>query len=114
MANVDALTTMGNAQLMVLHAVSVAIKISGISNVQAPGGGTVQLVTHPPWEGHRIDNGNSVASKPTKAGDMEEASSSSSDLLPTRNQAMDEEESHSRLLPSQLQISSQDQHTLPK
>ena len=86
MANVTALTTMGNAQLMVLDAVSVAAKITGLSNVEVLGGGTVQLVTHPPREGHRTDNGNSVANKPTKAWDMEEASSSR-DLLPTRSQA---------------------------
>ena len=71
--------------------------------------------TYGKWEGHRKDNSDSVASKPTKAEDMEEASSNS-DLLPTRNQpkAMDEEENHSRLPPSQIWISSWDQHTLPK
>ena len=101
MANVDALTTTGNAKLMVLHAASVADKITGLSNAEALGGGTVQLVTHPPGEGHRIDNSDPVASMPTKPGDMEEASSNS-DLLPTRNHAndVDEEESHSRLPPS--------------
>ena len=84
MANADALTTMGNAQLTVLHAESVAAKTTGLSNVEALGGGTVQLVTHPPREGHRIDNNGSAASKATKAGDMEEASR---DLLQTRSQA---------------------------
>ena len=74
MTNVDALTTTGNAQLMVLHATSVATKIPGLSNVEALGGGTVQLVTHPPWEGHRMDNNSSAASNPTKAGDVEAAS----------------------------------------
>ena len=54
MANVDALTATGNAKLMVLHAASVAGKITGLSNVEAPRGGTVQLVAHPPWEGHKI------------------------------------------------------------
>ena len=70
----------------------------------------------PALEDHRIDNSDSAASMPTKAWDVEEASSSSIDPLPTRNQAkaVDEEESHSRLPPSQLQNSSQDQHTLPK
>ena len=115
MANADTLTTMGNAQLTVLHAASVASKITGPSNVEALGGGTVQLVAHPPQEGHRIDNNSSAASMPTKAGDVEEASSNT-DLLPTRSQAkaVDEEESHSRQTPSQLLNSSQDQHTLPK
>ena len=92
MANADALTTTGNAQLTVLHAVSEAVKITGLSNVGTLGGGTVQLVAHPPQEGHRIDNDDSAASKPTKPGDVEEASSR--DLLPTRSQAkaMPEEE----------------------
>ena len=113
MANADALITMGNVQLTVLHAVSVAAKITGLSNVEALGGGIVQLVSHPPWEGHRIDKDGSVASKPTKAGNMEAASR---DLLPTRSQAkaMAEEERPSRQMPSQLLNSSQDQHTLPK
>ena len=48
MANADTLTTTQNAQLMVLHAANVADKITGHSNVEALGGGTVQLVTHPP------------------------------------------------------------------
>ena len=74
---------MGNAQPTVLHAASVTIKITGLSNVEALGGGTVQLVTHPPQKGHRIDNDGSVASKPTKAEDVEEGSSR--DLLPTRS-----------------------------
>ena len=115
MANADALTTTGNAQLTVLHAVSVAIKITGLSNAEAPVGGTVQLVAHPPQEGYRIDKDGSVASMPIKAGNVEEASSNS-DLLPTRSQtkAEDEEESHSRQIPSQLLLSFQDQHTLPK
>ena len=54
----------------------------------------------PSLEGRRIDNSNSAASMTIKSGDMEEASSSSG-LLPTRNQAMtgDKEESHSRLPP---------------
>ena len=76
MANVDAFTATGNEQPMGLHAVSVATKITGLSNVEALGGGTVQLVAHPLWEGHRIDNGNSATSKPAEAGDEEEETSS--------------------------------------
>ena len=72
MANEDALITMGNAQPMVLHAASVAIKITGLSNVEAPGGGTVQLVAHPPQEDHRIDNRDSATSKPAEVEDKEE------------------------------------------
>ena len=85
-----------------------------LSNVEALGGGTVQLVTHPSQEGHKIDNKDSAASSSTKAGDEEEATSST-DPLPTRSlaQAKDEEESHLRLSPSRLLNSSQDQHTLP-
>ena len=69
-ASVDAHTTMGNALLTVLHAASVAVWIIGLSNVEALGGGTVQLVTHPPREGHRIDRDASVITSQTKAGDM--------------------------------------------
>ena len=58
----------------------------GLSNVEALGGGTVQLVTYPPWEGHRIDRDGSVVSSQIKAGDMEEVVASR-DLLPTRSQA---------------------------
>ena len=71
-ANADAHITTGNAQLTELHAASVAIKITGLSNVEALGGGTVQLVAHPPWEGHRTDNGDSATSKPSEAEQEEE------------------------------------------
>ena len=69
-----------------LHAVSVAVRITGHSNVEALGGGTVQQVAHPPPEGHRIDRDGSAVSSQIKAGDMEEAVASR-DLLPTRSQA---------------------------
>ena len=81
------------------HAVSVAGQITGLSNVEAPGGGTVQPDAHPPQEGHRIDRDASVAtSHPTKAKDEEEEETSSRDLLP-KGQAVamaEEEESPSR------------------
>ena len=81
------------------HAVSVAGQITGPSNVGAPGGGTVQPVTHHPREGHRIDRDDSVATnRPTKAKDEEEEEMSSRDLLP-KGQAVavaEEEESRSR------------------
>ena len=51
-ASADAHTTMGNAQHMGLHAVTVARRTTRLSNAEALGGGTVQLVTHPPQEGH--------------------------------------------------------------
>ena len=85
-ASADALTAMVTAQLMVPHAVSVAIRITGLSNVEALGGGIVQLVGHPPWEGHKIDRDGSVVSSQIKAGNVEEAVASR-DLLPTRSQA---------------------------
>ena len=97
-ASVDAHTTMVNAQLMGPHAVSVAGQITGLSNVQAPGGGTVQLVTHPPREGHRIDRDASAATSQTKAEDEEEEETSSRNPLP-KGQAMavaEEEENPSR------------------
>ena len=114
-ASADNHTTTRYAQPIALHAVAVARRTTWLSNAEAPGGGTVQLVTHPSQEGHKIDNKDSAASSSTKAGD-EEATSSSSDPLPTRSlaQAKDEEESHLRLSPSRLLNSSQDQHTLPK
>ena len=116
-ANVDTLTTTGNAQCMGLYAAAVARRTTGLSNVEALGLGSVHLVTHPPWEGHNRDNEDSAASSLTKAGDGEEEAmaSSSRDPLP-RNQVLDEdvELSHTRLLPSQLLNSSHDQHTLTK
>ena len=81
-ASADAHTTTGNAQLMVLHATSVATRITRLSNVEAPGGGTVQPVAHPPQEGHRIDRDGSAPSR--KAKDMEAVASRN--LLPTRSQ----------------------------
>ena len=54
-ASADAHTTTVIAQPTEPHAVSVASQITGLSNVEALGGGTVQPVTHPPREGHRID-----------------------------------------------------------
>ena len=45
------------------------------------GGGTVQLVAHPPQEGHRIDRDGSAVTSQTKAGDVEEAVASRN-LLP--------------------------------
>ena len=90
----------GNALLTILHAVSVAIWITGLSNVEALGGGTVQLVAHPPWEGHRIDRDGSVVTSQTKVGDMEEAVASRN-LLP-KDQAVamvEEEASPSKWIP---------------
>ena len=112
-ASVDAHTATVIAQPSVLHAVSVANRITGLSNVEALGGGTVQLVVHPPWEGHRIDRDDSAPSR--KAGDMEEAVASRN-LLPTRSQAKAmavEVASHSRQAPSQLLVFL-DHNTLPK
>ena len=83
------------------HAVSVAGQITGLSNVEAPGGGTVQPVAHPPWEGHRIDRDASVVTSPTKAKDEEEEETSSRNLLP-KGQAMavaEEEANPSRWTP---------------
>ena len=80
-ASADAHTATGNALLTVLHAASVAIWITLLSNVEALGGGTVQLVTHPPREGHRIDRDGSAVTSQTKAGDVEEAVASRN-LLP--------------------------------
>ena len=82
MASADIHTTTGNAQLTVLHAVNVAARITGLSNVEAPGGGTVQPVAHPPHEAHRIDRDGSASSR--KAEDMEVAASRN--LIPTRSQ----------------------------
>ena len=98
MASADAHTAMVIAQLMEPHAVSVAAQTTGLSNVEALGGGTVQPVTHPPREGHRIDRDASVATSPTKAGDEEEEETSSRDP-PPKGQAVavaEEEENPSR------------------
>ena len=64
-ASAEAHTTTVNAQLTGPHAVSVAGQITGLSNVEAPGGGTVQPVAHPPREGHRTDR-RSSGNKPYK------------------------------------------------
>ena len=72
--------------------------ITGLSNVEALGGGTVQPVAHPPREGHRIDRDAPVATSQTKAGDEEEEETSSRNLLP-KGQALavaEEEENPSR------------------
>ena len=54
---------------------------------------TAQPVTHPPWEGHRIDRDASVATSQTKAEDMEEEVVASRNLLPKdQAAAMAEEE----------------------
>ena len=82
MASVDADTAMVIAQLTEPHAASVAGQITGLSNVEALGGGTVQPVTHHPREGHRIDRDASVATRPAKAKDKEEEETSSRDQLP--------------------------------
>ena len=97
-ASVDAHTATVTAQLMELHAASVTIKITGLSNVEAPGGGTVQPVAHPPQEGHRIDRDTSVATSQTKAENEEEEATSNRNLLP-KGQAVamaEEEENPSR------------------
>ena len=86
-ASVDAHTTTVAAQPTEPHVASVAIQITGLSNVQALAGGTVQPVTHPPREGHRIDRDVQVATSQTKAGDEEEEETSSRNLLP-KGQAM--------------------------
>ena len=83
MASADAHTTTVNAQPMVPHAASVAARITQLSNVEALGGGTVQLVTHPPREGHRIDRDSSA---PSRKAENEEAAATSRDPLPTRSQ----------------------------
>ena len=75
--------------------------MTGLSNVEALGGGTVQLVAHPPWKGDRIDREGSAATSQTKAGDEEEEAMSSRNLLP-KGQAVamaEEEASPSRRTP---------------
>ena len=97
-ASADAHTAMVIAQLTGPHAASVAGQITGPSNVEAPRGGTVQPVTHPPWERHRIDRDAPVATSQTKAKDEEEEETSSRNLLP-KGQAVavaEEEENPSR------------------
>ena len=97
-ASADAHTAMVIAQLTGPHAASVAGQITRLSNVEAPGGGTVQPVAHPPREGHRIDRDASVATSQTKAKDEEEEETTSRDLLP-KGQAVavaEEEENPSR------------------
>ena len=113
MASADAHITTGNAQPVVPHAASVAARITGLSNVEALGGGTVQPVAHPPWEGHRIDRDGSAPSR--KAGDVEEVVASRN-LLPARSQGKAvavEVASHSRQVPLQLLVFP-DHNTLPK
>ena len=98
MASADAHTATVTAQLTGPHAVSVDIQITGLSNVEVLGGGTVQPVAHPPREGHRTDRDASAATSQTKAGDEEEEEMSSRNLLP-KGQAMamaEEEENPSR------------------
>ena len=97
-ASADAHTAMVIAQLTEPHAASVANQITGPSNVEALGGGTVQLVAHPPREGHRIDRDASAATIQTKPEDEEEEETSSRDPLP-KGQAVamaEEEEKPSR------------------
>ena len=65
MASADAHTAMVIVQLTEPHAASVAGQITGLSNVEAPGGGTVQLVAHHPRKGHRRQRCSS-GNKPNK------------------------------------------------
>ena len=98
MASADAHTTTVIAQPTEPHAVSVAGQITGLSNVEAPGGGTVQPVAHPLREGHKDRDASVETSRPTKAKDEEEQETSSRDLLP-KGQAVavaEEEENPSR------------------
>ena len=75
---------MFSLQLSVLLA---ACSPCGQTILEALGGGTVQLVTHPPQEGHRTDRDAPAATSQTKAGDEEEETTSSRNLLP-KGQAM--------------------------
>ena len=119
MASVDAHTAMGNAQPSEQHAVSVARRTTGFSNVEALGGGTVCQDGHPPQEGQSSrDKEDTVESHSTKAGDKEdeEAVTTRTILLP-KDQVLDgdvEETSHIRPFPSQLLVILQDYHTLLK
>ena len=65
-ASMDAHTATVIAQPTEPHAVSVAGQITGPSNVEAPGGGTVQPVAHHPREGHRIQRRTSGNKPPNK------------------------------------------------
>ena len=65
-ASADAHTARVIAQPTEPHAVSVVGQITGLSNVGAPGGGTVQPVAHHPREGHRIDRRSSGNKPPNK------------------------------------------------
>ena len=78
----DAHTATEIAKFTVLHAASVAVSITGLSNVEALGGETVQPVTHPPGKAHRIDRDGSAATSQTKAEDVEEEAVASRNLLP--------------------------------
>ena len=91
-ASADAHTATVIAQPTEPHAVSVAGQITGLSNVEALGGGTVQPVAHPPREGHRIDRDASVVTSPTKAKDEEEEMSSRDPLPKGQAVAVAEEE----------------------
>ena len=56
-----------------LHAASVARRTTGLSSVEALGGGTVHQDGHPPWEGQSNQGKEDlVASSSTQAGDKEE------------------------------------------
>ena len=90
-ASADAHTATAIAQPTEPHAASVAGQITGPSNVGAPGGGTVQPVTHHPREGHRIDRDAPVVTSHQK--DEEEEETPSRGLLPDGQPvAMAEEE----------------------
>ena len=91
MASADAHTAMVIAKPTEPHAVSVAGQITGLSNVEAPGGGTVQPVIHPPPEGHK-DRDASVVTSPIKAKDEEEEMSSRDPLPKGQAVAVAEEE----------------------
>ena len=100
-ASVDAHTITVNALLMGLHAVSVARRTTGLSNVEALEGGTACQDAHAPWEGHRSrDNEDSVASSSTKAEEEEEEAMATRSPLPI-NQVLDRdmEASHTRPFP---------------
>ena len=112
MANADAHTTTGNAQPTVPHAASVITRITGLSNVEAPRGGTVQPITHPPREGHKDRDGSAPS---RKVGDVEEVVASKN-LLPIRSQGKAMAvgvANSSRQAPLQLLVFP-DHNTLPK
>ena len=71
MASADIHTTMVNALPMGLYAVTVVRRTTGLSNVEALGGGTVCQDVHPPWEGQRNQSKEDplATSSSTKAGD---------------------------------------------